>query len=148
MRPGEMAHVKVWRFEPRRDTGGKMRFDVRLDRLDEMAVQGVIPQDQQMDSLQRLGLARVAKNTPALAGKYGVRYGPGVLVEEVVAGSSLDGLIEPGSVIVAVMDRMVSDVADFFRLLEHYDVSARGDGVRVTFISPDGRRINTHLQLE
>ncbi len=148
MRPGEMAHVKVWRFEPERDKGREMRFDVRLDRLDEMAVAGVIPQDQQMDSLRRLGLARVASNTPALAGRYGVRYGPGVLVEEVVAGSSLDGLIEPGSVIVAVMDRMVSDVADFFRLLEHYDVSARGDGVRVTFISPDGRRINTHLQLE
>ena len=148
MRPGDMAHVKVWRFEPERDRGREVTFHVRLDRLDEMAVTGVIPQDQQMDSLQRLGLARIATNTPALSGEYGVRYRAGVLVEEVVAGSTLDGQMQPGSIIVAVMDRMVSDVSDFFSLLEHYDVRRQRGGVRVTFISPEGKRVDTHLRLQ
>ena len=148
MRPGEMAHVKVWRFEPERDKGREVTFHVRLDRFDEMRRTGVIPKDLQMDSLQRLGLARVATNTLALAAEYGVRYSPGVLVQEVVTGSTLDGLMQPGSVIIAVMDRMVTDVDDFFSLLEQYDVRSDVGGVRVTFISPEGRRVDTHLWLQ
>ncbi|MCH7797070.1 MAG: PDZ domain-containing protein [Planctomycetes bacterium] len=147
MRPGEVVQVKLWRYEPERGHGREMVFDVELGRLDMVRMTGVIPPDQPDNSLAGLGLARIATNTPELSARYGTRYLAGVLVEEVVKGSSLEGRIEPGSVIVAVMDRMVTDVDDFFDLLRRYDLR-RPRGVRVTFVATDGSRNTTYLVIE
>jgi S1-C subfamily serine protease len=112
-----------------------------------MTFMGTIPSDQHDIALRRLGLARIATNTPQLADESDIKFQEGVLVVAVVPDSSLDGVIEPGSVIVAVMDRSVADEDDFFAMLERYDLSP-GSRVQVTYITPGGRRRNTHLALE
>ncbi len=147
MRPGEVIQVKLWRYEPQRGRGREMVFDVELDRLDMISMTGVIPPGQHDSALARLGLARIVTNTPELSARYGTAYIAGVLVEEVVKASSLDGRIEPGSVIVAVMDRMVTDKDEFFDVLSLYDLRPPR-GVRVTFIATDGTRKTTDLALE
>ena len=145
--PGDVARVTVWRYAPQSGRGHVTTHNVQLSRLDEMAIMGRIPTDQHDISLRRLGLARIATNTPRLADKFGIEFRPGVLVAAVVPGSTLDGRIEPGSVIVAVMDRRVADEDEFFAMLERYDLRPQY-GVRITYITPRGRRLNTHLALE
>ncbi len=147
MRPGDVARVRVWRYDPQTGSGHVTTHSVQLDRLDELAVLGKIPSDQRDISLRRLGLARITTNTPRLADKYGAEFRPGVLVAAVVPDSSLDGKIEPGSVIVAVMDRSVADEDEFFAMLERHDLSSPR-GVRITYITPRGRSRTTHLSLE
>jgi|GEM_PF-152279 len=147
MMPGDVARVRVWRFDPRSGSGHLTTHDVQLSRLDEMTIMGTIPSDQHDLALRRLGLARIATNTPRLADESDRKFQPGVLVVAVVPGSSLDGVIEPGSVIVAVMDRSVADEDEFFAMLERYDLSP-GRGVRITYITPRGRSRTTHLALE
>ncbi len=145
--PGDVARVTVWRYDPQSGSGHLTTHDVQLSRLDEMAIMGRIPTDQHDISLRRLGLARIATNTPRLAEKFDIQFRQGVLVEAVVPGSTLDGRIEPGSVIVAVMDRRVTDEDEFFAMLERYDLRPQY-GVQITYITPRGRRRDTHLALE
>ena len=147
MMPGDVARVTVWRYDPRSGSGHVTTHNVQLNRLDEMTVMGTIPSDQHDIALRRLGLARIATNTPQLADEFGAKFRPGVLVAAVVPDSSLDGRIEPGSVIVAVMDRRVADVDEFFAMLERHDLSPR-HSVQITYITPRGKRRNTHLALE
>jgi len=147
MRPGDVARVTVWRYDARSGKGQVTTHDVQLSRLDEMAIMGKIPTDQHDASLRRLGLARIATNTPRLADKFGSEFRPGVIVEAVVPGSSLDGKIEPGSVIVAVMDQRVADEEEFFEILGLYDLSLK-KGVRITYITPHGSLRDTHLVLQ
>ena len=147
MMPGDVARVTVWRYDPRSGSGHVTTHNVQLNRLDEMTVMGTIPPDQHDIALRRLGLARIATNTPQLADEFGAKFRPGVLVAAVVPDSSLDGRIEPGSVIVAVMDRRVANEDEFFAMLGRFDFSNRGR-VRITYITPSGRRRNTHLALE
>ncbi len=147
MRPGDVARVRVWRYDPQTGSGHVTTHSVQLDRLDELALMGKIPSDQRDISLRRLGLARITTNSPRLADKYGAEFRPGVLVAAVVPDSSLDGVIEPGSVIVAVMDQRVTDEDEFFAMLERYSLRARA-GVQITYITPSGRRFDTHLRVE
>ena len=147
IRPGDVVQLKIWRYEPQRGRGRDMVFNVQLEQLDMVRLTGVIPTDQGGGALASLGLARITTNTPALSARRGTTYIAGVLVEEVVDGSSLDGRIEVGSVIVAVMDRLVTDVDEFLLMLARYDLR-QPRGVRVTFIATDGTRYTTYLTLE
>ena len=108
---------------------------------------GKIPTDQHDVSLRRLGLARIATNTPRLAATFDTAFRPGVLVRAVVPDSALDGRLEPGSVIVAVMDQRVADEDQFFEILGLYDLSQE-QGVVITYITPGGGRRTTHLVME
>jgi S1-C subfamily serine protease len=145
--PGDVARVRVWRYDDQSGSGHVMTHNVQLNRLDEMTIMGTIPSDQHDIALRRLGLARIATNTPRLADESDLKFQPGVLVVAVVPGSKLDGVIEPGSVIVTVMERSVADEDEFFAVLERYDLSPEG-GVQITYITPSGRRGTTHLSLE
>jgi len=147
MMPGDVARVTVWRYDPQLGRGHVLTRDVQLDRMDEMAITGVIPSDLHDTALRRLGLARITTNTPQLARAFDAKYRPGVIVEAVVPDSSLEKTLEPGSVIVAVMDHRVSDKDEFFEILSRYDLR-RKRGVRITFITPRGERGNTYLVLE
>ncbi len=134
--PGEVARIGVWRYEPQAGRGRTLQVDVALDRLDLVRSTGVLPPDQARDRIEALGIARMTTSTPQAAGRYQARHVPGVLIEEVVPGSGLDGKVEPGAILVAVMDRPVADVEELFRELGRI-VDLRG-GVRLTFIRPDG----------
>ena len=138
MLPGQIAHLQLWRFEPQLGQGRTLSIDVPLDRLDWARTTGFIPPDQELDGIESLGIGRMATCTPQLAEEYRVRFAPGVLIQEIIPGSELDGKAEPGSIIVAVMDHTVADREDFFDVLSNFDLRQRS-GVRLTFLHPDGR---------
>ena len=142
MLPGDVAHLEVWRFEPALGVGRTLSIDVRLDRLDLARVTGTLPPGE---GAERVGIGAMATSTEALAAEYGVQFYPGVIVEGIVEGSALDGVLAPGSIIISVMDRFVADVEGFYEILNDYDLRR---GVGIVFMRPDGRRVETIIHLE
>jgi serine protease Do len=145
MMPGDVATLTVWRFEPQLGQGRTLTIDVKLDRLDPVRVTGVIPRDEGIGGIERVGIKSMTTCTPQIAEQYGVAHHAGVLVESVVNGSELDGVLEPGAIIVAVMDRAIADVEEFFSQLENFDLPR---GIRITFLRPDGTRDDTIIRLQ
>ena len=85
----------------------------------------------------------MSTSTPKLARDYGVPYEPGVLVQETVPGSQLDGAVEPGWIVLRVMDQHVRDVDDFFEIMGQLDLRRR---VHITFLKPNGTLHNQWLR--
>jgi S1-C subfamily serine protease len=146
MLPGEIPRLRVWRYEPELGEGRSLTIEVRLDRLDILRTTGTIPRQQWIEGIERLGISEMSTSTPRLADRYGIRFHDGVIVETVVEGSELDDVLEPGSIIVAVMDRPITSVEEFFDQLGFYDLRSPR-GVRITFIRPDGEQDQTVILL-
>ncbi len=140
MLPGDIARLRIWRDSEDEAQGTVITVPVRLTRLDTVQLAGVLPGDQPRDSLRALGIARMSTSTPQLARAYRVPYNPGVLIQAIVPGSQLDGVVEPGWVIVRVRDFHVRDVDVFFEIMDRLNLR---DGARITFLRPDGTR---HIQ--
>jgi serine protease Do len=136
MMPGDVAQLRVWRYDEAQARGAVLTLDVRLDRLDTLRLAGTVP-DTGATALEEVGIAQMATHTPQLAAHFRVPYHPGVLVQQVVEGSPLQERLEPGSVIVAVMDQPVASREEFLALLAELDLRS-GRGARVRFIRPDG----------
>ncbi|MHC4093959.1 MAG: trypsin-like peptidase domain-containing protein [Planctomycetota bacterium] len=143
--PGDIARLRVWRYEPDQGNGRNLTIAVQLDRADLILTTGTIPRQQWTEGLARLGIAQLATSTPELAARYGVRHYPGVLVEAVVEGSELDGVIEPGAIIVAVMDRAISNREEFRNELSAFDLRR---GARITFIRPNGEQDKAIIRIQ
>ncbi|MHC4129114.1 MAG: trypsin-like peptidase domain-containing protein [Planctomycetota bacterium] len=73
MMPGEVAGLRVWRFEPELGQARSLTLEVELDRLDPVRATGMIPRQEWIEGLERLGIAAMATSTPRLADRYGVR---------------------------------------------------------------------------
>ena len=137
MLPGDIARLRIWRNSEDEAQGTVLSIPVRLARLDSAQVAGVLPSDHPRDSLRMLGIARMSTSTPKLARDYEVPYNPGVLIQAIVPGSQLDGVVEPGWVIVRVRDALVRNVDEFFGYLEQLDLRTRAS-VTFTFLRLDG----------
>ena len=135
MLPSDIARLRIWRDSEDDAQGTVLTVPVRLTRLDTVQVAGVLPGDQPRDSLRALGIARMSTSTLKLARDYGVPYSPGVLVHAIVPGSQLDGVVEPGWIIIRVMDFLVRDVDDFFGYIDQLDPRR---SARITFVRPNG----------
>ena len=83
--------------------------------------------------------------TEEAAARFGTPYQAGVIVEEVVADSALDGVIAPGSIIFRVADYHVSSVEQFLGLLAGYDLR---QGPTVTVLDPSGQSFQIRLRVE
>ena len=135
MLPGEIATLRVWRYDEDEQIGEEIIVPVQLDRLDTLLAAGVLPQDQSRESIPELGIARMTTSTLGLAREQDVEYHEGVLIMDVVRGSELDGFgVRPGSVIVAVRDRAIRNVDELIAALREHDLLSQG--VRVTVILP------------
>lgn len=132
--PGEIARLSVWRFDRAAGQGANLTIPVSLTRLDELTL-GYLPVDQSRESIPGLGIARMSTCTPEAAQRLGVRHQPGVLLEELVADSTLGRRTVPGSILVQVNDEPVTDVDDFLTLLRKYDLTT---GVMVDVLLPSG----------
>jgi serine protease Do len=137
MLPGAVARLRLWRFEPERGEGRSLTLEVQLDRLDTLEAMGMLPREEGIEAIERLGFGKLTTSTPELASRYRVRYRPGVLVESVLKGSRLEGVIEPGSIIVAVGDTAISDRDEFFDRLDRFDLRPPR-GARIAFLLPNG----------
>ena len=144
MLPGDIARLRIWRDSEDDAQGTVLTVPVRLTRLDTVQVAGVLPTDHPRDSLRALGIARMSTSTPKLARDYGVPYSPGVLVQATVPGSQLDGVVEPGWIIVRVMEFLVRDVDDFFEIMDRLNLRRRA---RITFLRPNGTLHNQWVRV-
>jgi S1-C subfamily serine protease len=124
----------VWRFDRSAGTGTALTIPVSLTRLNELTL-GLLPADQDREAIPALGIARMSTCTPELAQRMGIRHQPGVLLEELVASTSLGRRTVPGSIIVQVNDEPVADVEEFLTLLRKRDLTF---GVYVDALLPDG----------
>ncbi len=145
MLPGDIARLRIWRATEDDAHGTVRTIPVRLARLDSAQVSGVLPSDHPRDSLRMLGIARMNTSTRQLAQEYDVDYYPGVLIQAVVPGSQLDGLVEPGWIIVRVNDRLVRHVEDFFGYMERIDLRT-GARIMFSFLPPDGDVVNATVR--
>ncbi len=137
MRPGEIAQVTFWRYDPHLDQGRTLTVAVELGQLATLRLAGVPPQI--LKSLEAVGIGEANTSTRRLAEQFGATFHPGVVIEEIVPGSQLDGQIEPGSIIVAVMDRPVTNLDEFLAEL-FYELRWSRE-IRMTALLPDGTRL-------
>ena len=135
MMPGDVAELSIYRPDLDAQTGEEMKIAVQLARLDSLRAAGTVPADQDPEQLEPLGIAKMTTSTPAAAARAGVPHRAGVLVQDLVRGSLLERQIAPGTTIVSVRDRPVTNVEVFLALLRHHDLH---DGVPVGVVDPDG----------
>ncbi len=149
--PGDAIDMRVWRFDDAEGAGRTLEVHVQLDRLSTLRVAGILPADQSLDSIIELGIAKMQTATRENTAGYNLRYVPGVLIEEVVAGTHLASMMPVGSIVVQVMNRDVETVEEFVIALRQYDLRIDpfrgGGGARIEFIRPDGSRESAFLGL-
>ncbi|UCD76171.1 MAG: trypsin-like peptidase domain-containing protein [Phycisphaerales bacterium] len=143
IRPGDIARLTIWRPDQRSQRGSTLEIAVPLARMNTIEVTGVLPQDQSREEIVELGIARMMTATEKAAELYGTPFHNGVLVEQVVAGSAIDGVVSPGSIIVRVGDRPISSVEEFLNTLRLYDVRRPP---AVTVVDPSGQAYRIHLR--
>ena len=131
MMPGDTAELSVFRPDPAEATGEELTVLVRLDRLDHVLFTGRLSRDQRDDKIIPLGILRMSTSTPALAARYGTRYREGVIIEEIVEGSSLAARMGPGDTIVAVGGEPVRTTRELVERLRDYDLLEHGAPVGV-----------------
>jgi serine protease Do len=136
--PGESVDLTVWRHDVESGENETLGIDVRLARLDELSVLGLVPEDQSTDRFLRGGIRSMRTNTRELARSFGLDFHPGVLVLELVPESDLARQIRPGTTIVSVGSEPVQSAEQFLDALRKHDMTPRSAGVRIGIIGPNG----------
>jgi serine protease Do len=148
MRPGDDVRLSIWRFDDESQTGRVMQIDVTLSRLDSLQAQGVLdPRQQGRESIEPLGIQKMATATRDNTRRLGVEYRAGVLLQELVPGSPLARSAPAGSIIVDVMDEPVRDVEEFITELSERDLSSRR-GALAKVVTPDGQTVVVTLRVD
>ena len=143
--PGDTISLQMLR----RDTGGEVEeltIDVRLEVLNSIRVNGVIPEDQDRSGIPEIGISRMTDSSEAVARDFNMDSTPGVVITEVVEDSYLQMLVEPGTTIIAVMGQPVSSVDQFIVALRQYNLRDRR-GIRVAAIDPEGDPVSFRLTI-
>jgi len=142
MRPGEIARIKLWRYEYETKQGRTITIPVPLVRMDIARVRGFLPNDHPRDSLRIIGIAQMSTSTSKLAASMRVPFSSGVMIEAIVPKSKLDDIATPGCVITRVGDILVRNIDEFFEAIDQFNL--RG-GVRITIKKPNGKSITERL---
>ena len=131
-RPGEDITVAVWRYGDHGAATEELSFTLTLAKLNpEMMAR------HWERALRRAGLDALTTSTEAKAAELNVDFHSGVLVEHVGRRSAYDGLIEAGSIIVAVEGHSVENLDEFYTLVARRSLPL---GVSVELITPRGKR--------
>jgi serine protease Do len=108
-RPGETATIDFWRPDAEKKGGGPMTTQVTMAQLKpETNAKWAV------DALHNVGIEKLVTATEAAAQQYGVPFERGVMVEEVVPGSSVAGILPPGTLITEVFGQRVGNLDDFY----------------------------------
>ncbi|MCE9619969.1 MAG: trypsin-like peptidase domain-containing protein [Planctomycetes bacterium] len=107
--PGETINIDLWRPDVEKKSGLPTSTQVVIVQLKpetnaEWAVK----------ALENVGIKKLATATEAAAQQYGVSFERGVMVEEVVPGSSVAGILPAGTLITEVFGQRVSNLDDFY----------------------------------
>lgn len=143
MRPGEIARLKLWRYEYETKQGRTMTIAVPLIRMDSARVTGFLPNDHPRDSLRELGIAHLTTSSLSIAKNMKVQYVAGVMIEAIVPDSYLEQFAAPGFIITRVGDKSIRNVNEFFDAIDQYNIRS---GVVFTIRPPKGRAFSVRLK--
>ncbi|MFZ9880117.1 MAG: S1C family serine protease [Phycisphaerales bacterium] len=134
-RPGTEVRFSIWRLDE--DGGRRMDIVATLEELD----MGRSRVPYLASSLRRLGVERFSTATEARAREFGVPFRRGVIIEEILEGSEIDGAVPAGSVIVGVGDVGVGSLDELqTRVVRFFGERPRGRGeMALSVVVPDGR---------
>lgn len=144
LQPDEIAELRIWRFDEELQLGQTLTIEVPLAQLDLLRIRGVLQPEMIDDSIPALGIQRMETATEELAAEYDVPFHRGVMITELVPNSEFDRLVEPGTIIVNVMDYPVRDVGQFLSILSATDLRR---GAPIVVAHPDGNMDSVILRL-
>ncbi len=136
--PGQAVSFEVWRPNPDGTGGERLNVEVLLAKRDPRMDAADIA-----ETLREAGLERLLTATPEACGARGVAFCRGVLVDAVSDDSQIDGVILPGSVIVALGGQTISSLEEFYIRLGRATATVRRPGrltTVITIVAPDGKR--------
>ena len=107
--PNETVSIDLWRADALNQGGGMISFRVVMGQLKpETNSDGIV------EALRNIGIKKLITATDAAAQQFGVAFERGVMVEEVVLGSSVSDIMPPGTMIVEVFGQKINNLDDFY----------------------------------
>jgi serine protease Do len=140
--PGETTVLSIWRPALADGAYEELSIPVRLARLDRLREFGELPQNQSLDRIVEVGIAKMSTSTPALAAGMGIEHRPGVIIERVVADTGIALGIEEGMTITEVKGVPVRSTDDFIGQLRRFDLR---NPLPVSAFGRDGSYGTTYL---
>jgi S1-C subfamily serine protease len=125
--PNETVSIDLWRADDLNQGGGMISFQVVMGQLKpETNSDGIV------EALRNIGIKKLITATDAAAQQFGVTFERGVMVEEVVLGSSVSDIMPPGTMIVEVFGQKINNLDDFYtRIARQIQASRKSEFVLV-----------------
>ena len=107
--PNESVSVDAWRPSVENKSGQAFSVQVVIEQLKPETNSQFI-----VNVLRSIGVKKLATSTEAMAQQFQVPFERGVMVEEIVAGSSVAAILPPGTLIVEVFGQKIAGLDDFY----------------------------------
>ncbi len=107
--PNESVSVDAWRPSVENKNGQAFSVQVVIEQLKPETNSQFI-----VNVLRSIGVKKMATSTEAMAQQFQVPFERGVMVEEIVAGSSVATILPPGTLIVEVFGQKIAGLDDFY----------------------------------
>ena len=107
--PNESVSVDAWRPSVENKSGQAFSVQVVIEQLKPETNSQFI-----VNVLRSIGVKKMATSTEAMAQQFQVPFERGVMVEEIVAGSSVAAILPPGTLIVEVFGQKIAGLDDFY----------------------------------
>ena len=107
--PNESVRVDAWRPSVENKSGQAFSVQVVIEQLKPETNSQFI-----VNVLRSIGVKKMATSTEAMAQQFQVPFERGVMVEEIVAGSSVAAILPPGTLIVEVFGQKIAGLDDFY----------------------------------
>ena len=107
--PNESVSVDAWRPSVENKSGQVFSVQVVIEQLKPETNSQFI-----VNVLRSIGVKKLATSTEAMAQQFQVPFERGVMVEEIVAGSSVAAILPPGTLIVEVFGQKIAGLDDFY----------------------------------
>lgn len=133
--PNERISIDLWRPDALKKGGDMISLQVVMGQLKpETNSDGIV------EALRNVGIKKLITATDAAAQQFGVAFERGVMVEEVVLGSSVSDIMPPGTMIVEVFGQKINNLDDFYtRITRQIQASRRLEFILVLGVrQPNG----------
>jgi len=107
--PNESVSVDAWRPSVENKSGQVFSVQVVIEQLKPETNSQFI-----VNVLRSIGVKKLATSTEAMAQQFQVPFERGVMVEEIVASSSVAAILPPGTLIVEVFGQKIAGLDDFY----------------------------------
>ncbi len=140
--PNESVQLDAWRISGDGKSGET--FSVRV------VIEQLMPETNSkfiVDTLRSIGVKKLSSSTEALAQQFGVPFERGVMVQEVVAGSSVARILPPGTLITEVFGQKISNLDDFYTRINRNLRNLRSSELVLGVRQPNGEVAQLRIPL-